>query len=113
MLGSDKIEILQLETRGKALEQEVLQRFEDNRSQLEAGINIPILLPYLIKHNVISEEDAEEFSEDVRGEDPERLLSFIASRPPFWVVKFSECLKESKEHSALSELLLPSPSSGQ
>lgn len=113
--SSDKIELLQLETRGKVLEKEVVQRFKINFAELRAGLNGPALLSDLQKHHVLSKEEAAALI-DLRRDRKQcnlKLLEIVEIKPPFWVVKFAECLKESPEHKLLSELLLPPPPIGE
>lgn len=112
MIASDKIEILQLETRGRVLEQEVLKRFQTHLRQLEEHLDVPDLLPHLQKHHVLSQEEAEELAGGglEQHQQNQMLLELVESKPAFWVVKFSECLRESSKHKKLAELLLPSSS---
>ena len=113
-MSSDRIEILQLETRGKALEQDVLQRFKVNRTQFMARLDLVALLPFLHKHCVLSKEEEEDVAARPSAEEGNRtLLELMDSKSPFWVVKFAECLKESPEHQTLAELLFPPPPPGK
>lgn len=110
MTASDRIEVLQLETRGKMLEQEVHQRFRLNMTQLIAQLNLHALLPHLHKHLVLSEEEEEDITARPVGEEANKaLVELIDSKSAFWVVKFAECLKESLEHQELAELLFAPP----
>lgn len=104
---SDKIEILQLETRGRFLEQEVLKRFKQHASKLERELQVVELLPHLQKQHVLSVDEVEELSKENVQQQSQVLLKFVGERTPFWVVRFAECLRESPGNKGLSDLLLP------
>ena len=98
-----------MESSETALEQEVVQRFKKHFTRLISDVNVEVLLPLLREHHVLTEEDMEELGLTEREQRNKILLELIESKHPFWIVKFSECMKESPEHWKLSELLLPSP----
>lgn len=106
---SDKIEILQLETRGKALEQEVFKRFNEHFDRLVKELDVQDLLPYLERHHVLSEEDVLMVSDESldKSHQNRAMLELVKERPAFWAVKFTECMKETGKYKELLELLLP------
>lgn len=105
--ASDRIEILQMETRGRLLEQEVLKHFKQHTPKLVEELKVSELLPFLQSQHVLSVEEAEELSRESSDRQSEMLLKCIGEKTPFWIVRFAECLKESPENKRLSELLLP------
>lgn len=107
--ASDRIEILQLETRERVLEKGVLQRLSQHAQRLEEKLNVSELLPNLRKQQVLSEKEAQALSGEGldKPAQSKMLLKFVGDKTPFWVVRFAECLRESPEHKHLSELLLP------
>lgn len=104
---SDKIEILQLETRGRFLEQEVLKCFKRHAQRLQQELEVTELLPRLQKQHVLTADEAEELSKENVKQQSQMLLKFVGEKTPFWVVRFAECLRESPGNKQLSELLLP------
>ena len=101
---SDRIEILQLERRDKVIGTEVHQRILRHRDTLVAQINVPALLPSLLKHQVISKQDADYLSEtEVQAET---LLDLLLDKELSFMVKFAESLKESPVNREVGELLL-------
>ena len=91
------------------MEQEVLKLFNANIKRLTDELNVKDLLPYLEKHHVLSEEEAVTLS-DVsldKAKQNQLLLELLQSRPPFWIVKFTECMKETGKYKDLLKLLLP------
>ena len=106
---SDKIEILQLETREKAYEQTVMERFEKYSKILEESLQLSELLPSLQKYHVLSPEDVDVLNGERNGQRKKNqlLLKLIREKTPFWVVRFSECLREAPGHGELAKLLLP------
>ena len=112
--ASDKIELLQLDTRGKQTEQQVMQHLRTHRKRLEEEMDSTELLPHLLKHHVLTEEEEAGLVGGMEGtgrrqERNRALLEVMECKPPFWVVKFAECLRESAKHKHLSQLLLPPP----
>ncbi len=91
------------------MEQKVLKRFNENFQHLVDGLNVKDLLPYLEKHHVLSEEEAAMVSNGSldKARQNQTLLELLQSRPPFWIVKFTECMKETGKYKDLLELLLP------
>lgn len=104
---SDKIEILQLETRGRSLEQEVLKQFKQHAAKLEKELQVAELLPHLQKQHVLSADEVEDLSKEKGSRQSQMLLECVGEKTPFWVVRFAECLRESPGNKQLSELLLP------
>lgn len=102
---SDKIELLQLETREIVAGVELQRRLKINEKRLVAEINLPALLPYLKKQQVVTREE----TESLQSIEPERrnweLLHILVSKEPTFVEKFVDCLKESSEHQNLYDLL--------
>ena len=105
--ASDRIEILQLETRGRLVEQEVLKRFKEHSKKLEDELKASKLVPLLLKHHVLSTEEVEDLSNETPAKQNQMLLKFVSEKTPFWVVRFAECLREIPENAQLSLLLLP------
>ena len=104
---SDRIAILQLETREKVLEMEVSQRFKVHHSQLVAKLDLNSLMPYLHKSLVLSSDELKDMAPGPAGN--EALLKLIGSKTPFWLVKFAECLREDPKNQDLAQLLFPPP----
>jgi len=107
---SDRIAILQLETREKVLENEISQRFKVNFGKLEAQFDLQSLKPYLHKSLVLSVEELKETTPGIAGN--RAVLKLIESKGPFWLVKFAECLREDPKNQELSKFLFPPPPAG-
>lgn len=104
---SDRIAILQLETREKVLEMEVTQRFKINSSKLAAKMDLVSLTPYLKKSLVLTEDELKSLPMGTAGN--EALLNLMSSKAPLWTVKFAECLREDPKNQELAQLLFPPP----
>ncbi len=102
---SDKIELMQLERKEKVIGQEVHQRIARHRDTLVAQVNVAALLPSLLKHQVISRQDADYLSQT--GDQTGILLDLILGKELSFMIKFAECLKESPVNRETGELLLP------
>jgi hypothetical protein len=105
--ASDRIEILQLETRSRALGSEVVKHLKENARKLEEELKVSELLPLLQKQHILSPEEVEDLSNENPNRQNKMLLKFIGEKTPFWAVRFAETLKESPENKYLSQLLLP------
>ncbi len=104
---SDRIAILQLETREKVLEKEVTQRLKVNFSKLVNKMDLTSLTPYLKKSLVLTDDELKDLPSGTAGN--EALLNLMSSKTPFWTVKFAECLREDPKNQDLAQLLFPPP----
>ena len=101
--SSDKILLLQLVSREKS-ELELESKFKQHKAKLMEGINVPALLPYLQKHQVITREESERLNNTSLSERTAELLHIVSSKGPRALPKFFDCLSESPEHKELGSL---------
>lgn len=101
--SSDKILLLQLVSREKS-ELELESKFKQHKAKLVEGINVPALLPYLQKHQVITREESERLNNTSLSERTAELLHIVSSKGPRALPKFFDCLSESPEHKELGSL---------
>ena len=103
--SSDRIELLQMETRDIGAGVEFQRRIKQHKDQLIAEINYPALLPYLQKQHVLSREDTE-FLDSVKPDQRSTdLVHLLETKGPSAAEKFVECLKDCTGHQRLHELL--------
>ena len=101
--SSDKILLLQLVSREKS-ELELESKFKQHKAKLVEGINVPALLPYLQKHQVVSREESERLNNTSLSERTAELLHIVSSKGPRALPSFFDCLSESPEHKELGSL---------
>ena len=101
--SSDKILLLQLVSKEKS-ELELESKFKQHKAKLMEGINVPALLPYLQKHQVITREESERLNNTSLSERTAELLHIVSSKGPRALPKFFDCLSESPEHKELGSL---------
>ena len=101
--SSDKILLLQLVSREKS-ELELESKFKQHKAKLVEGINVPALLPYLQKHQVITREESERLNNTSLSERTAELLHIVSSKGPRALPNFFDCLSESPEHKELGSL---------
>ena len=104
--SSDKILLLQLVSKEKS-ELELESKFKQHKAKLVEEINVPALLPYLQKHQVISREESERLNSTSLSERTAELLHIVSSKGPRALPKFFDCLSESPEHKELGSLFGP------
>ena len=104
--SSDKILLLQLVSKEKS-ELELESKFKQHKAKLVEEINVPTLLPYLQKHQVISREESERLNSTSLSERTAELLHIVSSKGPRALPKFFDCLSESPEHKELGSLFGP------
>ena len=92
---SDKIEILQLETKEKVIGHDIHQRIIKNRQKLVAQMNLPALFPSLHRHQVISKQEMDYLSQLVPSTQNDEFFDLLLKRELSSLVKFVDCLLES------------------
>ena len=92
---SDKIEILQLETKEKVIGHDIHQRIVKHRQKLVAEMNLPALLPSLHRHQVITKQEMDYLSLLAPSKQNEEFLDLLLSKELSSLVKFVDCLLES------------------
>lgn len=104
---SDRIELQQLEQRERVIGHQIHSRINQHRETLTAQLNVPAVLPPLVRHQVISRDDADFLGQLDPASQADQLLSLMLDKEHSSLLKFSECLKETEINREAGELLLP------
>lgn len=103
--AGDRIELLHLETREIVSGVELQRRIKQNEECVTDLINLPVLLPFLQKKQIISYEESKSLERADPDQQNTRFLNLLETKDPQLVEKFVECLKESPEHGELYDIL--------
>ena len=106
---SDKIELLHMVSRDKLQEKRISEKFDEHQKQVEAEMQLPSLLPYLLKQQVLSGEEHLKLMEVVPDKRNRELVELLVKKGPQFLVRFVDCLEESSENKRLAALFAPSP----
>lgn len=99
--------------RDRLQEKRVSEKFEEHRGRLEAEIQLPSLLPYLQKQQVLSSEECMRLTEVNPARRSRELLEVLVKKGPQFLVRLVECLEASPENKELAVLFAPPTRTGR